>query len=804
MRFLIPVLFLSLMLSGTVHGTPSQSVSIPADISAVVVPVSPSPSELNAAQELAEHLSKASGTKISCVKESSSPALKNAIYVGRTRFAYSKKIDPHFMGQEEWLIRSFPDGVAIVGGGTCGTLYGAYEFLERFAGIVWVDERFTYIPPSDPVLLPEKIDLRGNPAFAYRGIYVCYSNHPERRIRFLSRSRENLFWEEKIPEKLSAAIGYTPVFGSPQPLNTLFFYVKEWPEMGYEDCYSLDEAGKRVRPIDIFGPGQICFSNPRAREKFAGQMIGYIEKDRKLNPDNPPLLYNLSVNDVKDICHCPECTARTQKYGSPSGGMLEFVNSVAEAVEKKYPDVRIQTSAYLSFEKAPSGGIVPRRNVTVRVSPSRWGSGFDTMRPLTLPRNLKTLETLHTWSSLGSIQIWNYWVLFGRNPDKNACLVNLEAIRSNLNTYLDNGADYVFSECEFPETTTFHALRVWIGYKLKCDPRQELAPLIARFMKACYGEAAPFMKEYYDLVSEAQKTAPELDTRGALERKYLNADFFRKAEGFIQSALNAVRNDPERTLRVLQERIPLDIARLLCCPDIPGFKPDAAEVAARLSRDWPEAARQTLAGGTLDKSLAQIHEFFRENSVRKPGARYPVPSELADKEIYEITATDFNQFEDLKFYGVRMNDDPEAAGGKAMGVDKSPRIADPEAFHAKAFNAGIRDRANSRMLLSAVIPKDRIPQDEKYHFYPLGTVKLEPSALLWLHETWYLQQELGIFFRKNAPEENRYRVYVSLKFTGPAYVKGSQKENAFWMDRILLVQAENPDSEKQSLKGKEQ
>ncbi len=803
MRIFISALILFLMSFGIVRGDAPVNVSIPGDISVVVCPESPAPSELNAAQELAEHLGKASGTKIPCVKESSSPALKNAIYVGRTRFAAAKKIDPDSMGREEWLIRSFPDGVAIVGGNPRGTLYGAYEFLEKFAGIVWVDERFTYIPPPAPILLPEKIDLRGKPAFAYRGIYVCYSNDPERRMRFLSRCRENIFWEEKIPEKRSAAIGYTPVFGSPQPLNTLFFYVKEWPENGYEDCYSLDEAGKRVRPIDIFGPGQICFSSPRAREKFAVQMIGYIEKDRKLNPDNPPRLYNLSVNDIKDICHCTECTARTKKYGSPSGGMLEFVNAVAEAVEKKYPDVRIQTSAYLSFEKAPTEGIVPRRNVTVRVSPSRWGSGFDTMRPLTLPRNRKTLESLRTWSSIGSIQIWNYWVLFGSNPDKNACLVNLESIRSNLNTYLDNGADYVFSECEFPETATFHALRVWAGYKLKCDPRQELEPLIGRFMKACYGEAAPFMREYYDLLAEAQRTAPELDTRGVLERKYLTPDFFRKAEGFIQSALNAVRNDPERTSRVLRERVPLDIARLLCCPDIPGFKPDAGEVAARLSKDWPDAARQTLAGGTLEKSMAQIKAFFRENGVRKPGARYPVPRELAGKEIYEITAPDFNKFGDLTFHGVRMNDDPEAAGSKAMGVDKSPRIADPEAFHAKAFTAGIRDRVNGRMLLSTVIPKDRIPQDEKYHFYPLGTVRLEPSALLWLHETWYLQQELGGFFRKDDPEENRYRVFVSLKFTGPAYVKGSQKENAFWMDRILLVRTETPDSEKQSLKGKE-
>ena len=64
---------------------------------------------------------------------------------------------------------------------------------------------------------------------------------------------------------------------------------------------------------------------------------------------------------------------------------------------------------------------------------------------------------------------------------------------------------------------------------------------------------------------------------------------------------------------------------------------------------------------------------------------------------------------------------------------------------------------------------------------------MERSSLLWLHRSWFLQQNLGYLFRKNDPLNNEWTIYVSLKFTGPAYVAGSKKENAFYMDRILLV-----------------
>ena len=91
------------------------------------------------------------------------------------------------------MIRSYPDGIVVAGGVPRGTLYGVYEFLERFPGIAWLDELYTDIPKNNPILLPETIDLRDKPVFRYRGIYTWHGNDQTRRFLFRSRNRENIF-----------------------------------------------------------------------------------------------------------------------------------------------------------------------------------------------------------------------------------------------------------------------------------------------------------------------------------------------------------------------------------------------------------------------------------------------------------------------------------------------------------------------------------------------------------------------------------------------------------------------------------
>ena len=75
--------------------------------------------------------------------------------------------------------------------------------------------------------------------------------------------------------------------------------------------------------------------------------------------------------------------------------------------------------------------------------------------------------------------------------------------------------------------------------------------------------------------------------------------------------------------------------------------------------------------------------------------------------------------------------------------------------------------------------------DEKYHLYFLGTAELSEDCYVWAHPSCRIQYQLGGFL--NPSGNNAYRIYVSLKAQGPAYVPASKKENAILLDRILLT-----------------
>ena len=80
-----------------------------------------------------------------------------------------------------------------------------------------------------------------------------------------------------------------------------------------------------------------------------------------------------------------------------------------------------------------------------------------------------------------------------------------------------------------------------------------------------------------------------------------------------------------------------------------------------------------------------------------------------------------------------------------------------------------------------------IPQNEKYNLIRLGKVTLTKNCVFFAHPTWAMQLDLDRYYRTGT--DNTFEVFVSFKFEGPAYVKGSKKPNKVSVDRVLLVSA---------------
>lgn len=162
-----------------------------------------------------------------------------------------------------------------------------------------------------------------------------------------------------------------------------------------------------------------------------------------------------------------------------------------------------------------------------------------------------------------------------------------------------------------------------------------------------------------------------------------------------------------------------------------------------------------------------------------------IPAEFQKYKVEQITSKDFSSLRELKPRGLKLVDDPTSVDGKAMTVQP----ATPEEsnkIHKSWFAMGIQGRTSKKLLASKVIKRADRPTDEKYHWFQVGKIKLEPNTIFFAHY-WLIQQDLSQFYNANDPTQNNVTVMVSIKFTGPAYVKDSKLENGVYIDRFLIL-----------------
>lgn len=147
----------------------------------VVTADDPSPVAAYAAKELVEHIGKATGAVPPVIRESDAEDDGSTrIYVGETAAARGHGINPGGLGNDVSVMRVVEGDLYILGredGGNPhgqmtlrGTLYGVYEFLERFVKVhwLWPGELGTHVPRTDTLALDASLDEMFEPALRFR------------------------------------------------------------------------------------------------------------------------------------------------------------------------------------------------------------------------------------------------------------------------------------------------------------------------------------------------------------------------------------------------------------------------------------------------------------------------------------------------------------------------------------------------------------------------------------------------------------------------------------------------------------
>ena len=747
--------------------------------------------EKEAAQELKLHLDQVTGADFPMIEETRAGSQSGpALYVGATKFAEGKTGSRKFSDQE-WLVRNYGKNILFTGGKTRGTLYGVYTFLEKQLGCAWYAWD-TAVIPKKPVLVLKDFEYSGKPSFESRNI-VDDTYNTDFWINKPRYAKKTQF-----KKRVFATLSYGKHFKTWPEVSTLYpechnfynflnpkKYFKEHPEY-----FSMNAAGKRFHGnlgITMQG-GQFCMTNPEVREIFYRQLVEYIRKDRaSLPPEKWPTVYDISQMDNSHfMCLCPECRKITEREGSDSGLQLHFLNPLAERIAKEYPEIKIRTFAYASTKLAPKH-IRPAKNIIIR-----WCNlyGFnDCYRPITSPFNADQKKQLDNWKKTdANLAVWAYWNMGGQffSPPRVETMV--DAIQPEFAYYLKSGVSSLFVQMERDphNVQNFYRLQLYVGHQLAADINRDPEQLIARFMNAYYGPAAEPMTRFLNNLRTAVKNEKARMRSTETARPYCTEKFMKQAWDDLSEAYNLTAPDSLYRNHVEDEMItPLFVI-------LKNTSWTFGDRAAMLKQYKALREREisVLREGKHKQRMLERYEADLRNFVK---INLPVPEQFKDREVIMIGWPKLGWSSQTTKDAIV--DDPDSVTGKALVSKPANSKGSMAHLHnmkkppVKGFTPldfGAYDYTNKRSRHWKF--SKRIPKDEKYHWYRVGTYRLGPGSFVWGFY-WSTRCDLAAFYRPDDGMEtlNDWDIWVSAKFTGPAYVKGSTKKNEIYWDQVMLV-----------------
>jgi len=429
------------------------------------------------------------------------------------------------LGEEGLRIRIRKRNIAIAGGRPRGTLYGVYEFFERYFGVRFLTFDHTYIPEGgDTVSLP-----RGQysyvPPFSFRWSYYCENAiHPA----FAARLRVNTVSDD---ETLGGKTRQNLISHSLYRWINPAKYGETHPE------YFALVAGERK--LDVFGGGpEPCVTNPDVIDIVTEGVLAQLAAN--------PNVQNISVsqNDNDAYCRCETCKAINQREGTPMGAHLALVNAVAERVEQEHPDVKVGTLAYWYTRKAPKT-IKPRANVQIQLCSIECCTLHAIDDPK-CPKNQKFCKDMRAWKKIcKDIWVWNYNTNF---HCYDLPFPNLRSIGANVRFFLKNHVKGLFMQANGNGTSgEMSDLRNYVIARCMWHPGQDSWPLVEEFCRLHYQEAAPPILACLTMLHDnAEERGLHPGCFPSAEQVGLNPQIAQRAFDCFAEALALARTDAVR------------------------------------------------------------------------------------------------------------------------------------------------------------------------------------------------------------------------------------------------------------------
>ena len=468
----------------------------------IIIDAKPTQVARYAAEELQHHFFLATGKKVPILrgKESKLPA----IHIGSTPLSRRYGADPSLLSDEHYLIARVGKDIIISGGDgkkafsrkqiisisgfPLGTLYGVYEFLERFLNVRW------YFPTDKGMVLPpckelvfNKLQINGAPHFSTRTLF-SHSLPKESGIK----SSDDLVWKRRLR------------FGGNE-LSPIANHGFQWVYKKYPkklELYALQRDGKRKANAQM--GVHVCFSNPELLELTVKEALEYFKKN--------PLISSFRVMPGDGfsewICQCAPCRKMVRHEKGPTGKYSDmvwgFVNKVAERIKDKAPGKMVKCCAYEGYKQPPSFALASNVAITI-CHGDVPRAGIEEKESLA--------RVLDLWVPTGAkLYVWEYWLVRYRRGTYGAPvafprhLKEMYALKKGkirggvieLNSRAADGTSAKgWGNWEFDIPGFFFAA------KLMWDSPFDVEEELQRFYKGFFGPAAKTMEHFYENFEDA-------------------------------------------------------------------------------------------------------------------------------------------------------------------------------------------------------------------------------------------------------------------------------------------------------------
>jgi len=758
----------------------------------IYIPKNASAVEKNAAEELSQYLEKAYGVSFSICTETDG---EFGLYVGFTEYALSRHICPNSCmdernGAESWIVCSVDGSLVLTGGRKNtdrGILYAVEHYLEDVVGVRFWNALEEYVPQLTSFSVPTDLCIQGEPEFVMRnssaGSY--FGTNP----LFFVRHRNNYLM---IPEEWGGGIQCSPRGHCHTTIGIL-------PPQGlfdrHPDWFAWSESMQRRLPY-----GQYCLNNEEFLQAFERAFIADIEKiyaDCDAAGKSRPHHFHISLDDNAFDCECPVCKERMQNAGY-TGNVLRFVNRMAQAAEKVYPGVLVETLAYWTYMDPPLDDTVPEKNVIVRLA----DLDIDILHSLHHPNNARALEVLVRWSEIckksGSLlYIWDYNVIY-----TGTLTPNVSRLSENFRTYSEYGVSSVYMEHEEPILTDFWGLKHWLLLHLMEDPHADCDALTEEYMHLYYGAAAPILKQWLALEEAATAASPlyMCCVRNFIKADHIPYELYIEGNRLFAEAEHAVRGNAILMRRVRQARASLDLSVCLRYDSLvfeakkrgEVFPIPREEAGLRYALTVHETVLQLKEGcpSGLDGGFSHWQGCRPMAQWQTPYTEAPIPEEFAGKEVLQVSLSDYVILNSGQMGVIHLQDDESISGYAAcLDLEQAPDYILDEACVRSKADPGLpytmvldhRGQVTKKSFTLEDLSPDRYAL---YHAFDIDDLSEDSNTLFRIVYSVLSLHLSG--FAKILPGK-KLSVWLRMKFSGKMYGGSKDKKDQISLDRMYLV-----------------